>query len=73
MKKTEENEFLYVFIALFSFIKGFESCKQIVVVDGSHLRGTYNDTFVSASTLDGAGNYYIFIFFLKNYAQYYIL
>ncbi|XP_059289862.1 uncharacterized protein LOC132043375 [Lycium ferocissimum] len=28
----------------------------IVVVDGSHLKTTYNGTFVSASTLDGAGN-----------------
>ncbi|KAG5590960.1 hypothetical protein H5410_041474, partial [Solanum commersonii] len=26
----------------------------IVVVDGSHLRGTYNGTFMSASTIDGA-------------------
>ncbi|WMV49530.1 hypothetical protein MTR67_042915 [Solanum verrucosum] len=30
--------------------------RPIVVVDGSHLRGSYNGTFVSASTLDGAGN-----------------
>ena len=57
MKKTEENEFLIVFIALFPLIKGIESCKSIVVVDGSHLRGAYNDTFVSASTLNEAGNY----------------
>ncbi|KAH0685366.1 hypothetical protein KY284_015919 [Solanum tuberosum] len=34
----------------------FESCRPIVVVDGSHLRGTYNGTFVSASTLDGAAS-----------------
>ena len=57
MKKTKENEFLYVFIYLFPFIKGFESCKPILLVDGNHLRGTYNGIFVSASTLDGAGNY----------------
>ncbi|KAH0671147.1 hypothetical protein KY289_025640 [Solanum tuberosum] len=36
------------------FIKGYESCRTIVVVDGSHLRGAYNGAFVSASTLDGA-------------------
>ncbi|XP_069146939.1 uncharacterized protein [Solanum lycopersicum] len=56
MKKTDENQFLYLFISLFPFIKGFEFCKPIVVVDGSHLRGTYNGVFVSASTVDGAGN-----------------
>ncbi|XP_015075318.1 uncharacterized protein LOC107019298 [Solanum pennellii] len=56
MKKIDENQFLYLFISLFPFIKGFECCKSIVVVDGSHLRGTYNGVFVSASTVDGAGN-----------------
>ncbi|KAM3381365.1 hypothetical protein P3S68_006938 [Capsicum galapagoense] len=28
----------------------------VVVVDGSHMRGPYQETFVSASTLDGAGH-----------------
>ncbi|XP_059281011.1 uncharacterized protein LOC132034645 [Lycium ferocissimum] len=44
------------FRALKAFIKGFECCRPIVVVDGAHLKSTYNGTFVSASTLDGAGN-----------------
>ncbi|XP_060216416.1 uncharacterized protein LOC132643896 [Lycium barbarum] len=35
---------------------GFDYCRPIVVVDGSHLKTSYNGTFVSASTLDGAGN-----------------
>ncbi|XP_060188575.1 uncharacterized protein LOC132617559 isoform X4 [Lycium barbarum] len=56
MRKSHDNEFLYVFIALYAFIKGFECCRPIVVVDGSHLKTAYNGTFVSASTLDGAGN-----------------
>ncbi|XP_060178363.1 uncharacterized protein LOC132608345 [Lycium barbarum] len=56
MKKTSENEFLYLFIALYAFIKGFECCRPIVVVDGSHIKTAYNGTFVSASTMDGAGN-----------------
>ncbi|XP_060200535.1 uncharacterized protein LOC132628787 [Lycium barbarum] len=54
MHKSQQNEFLYLFIALKAFIKGFECCRPIVVVDGSHLKTTYNGTFVSASTLDGA-------------------
>ncbi|XP_060190841.1 uncharacterized protein LOC132620161 [Lycium barbarum] len=56
MRKIRENEFLYVFIALYAFIKGFDYCRPIVVVDGSHLKTPYNGTFVLASTLDGAGN-----------------
>ncbi|XP_060202697.1 uncharacterized protein LOC132631112 [Lycium barbarum] len=54
MHKSCENEFLYFFVALKAFIKGFERCRPIVVVDGAHLKNTYNGTFVSASTLDGA-------------------
>ncbi|XP_060217303.1 uncharacterized protein LOC132644715 [Lycium barbarum] len=56
MRKSDKNEFLYLFIALYAFIKGFDCCRPIVVVDGSHLKTAYNGTFVSASTLDGAGN-----------------
>lgn len=52
LKKTDEGEFLYVFIALDAFIRGFEHCRPVVVVDGSHLSGRQ---FVSASTMDGAG------------------
>ncbi|XP_019239735.1 PREDICTED: uncharacterized protein LOC109219717 [Nicotiana attenuata] len=35
---------------------GFDHCRPIVVVDGSHLKSYYTGTFVSASTLDGAGH-----------------
>ncbi|XP_019248480.1 PREDICTED: uncharacterized protein LOC109227741 [Nicotiana attenuata] len=37
-------------------IMGFDHCRSIVVVDGSHLKSYYTGTFVSASTLDGAGH-----------------
>ncbi|XP_049357107.1 uncharacterized protein LOC125821778 [Solanum verrucosum] len=56
MKKTPENEFLYLFISLHAFIKGFDYCRPIVVVDACHLKSAYTGAFVSASTLDGAGN-----------------
>nr|XP_016469164.1 PREDICTED: uncharacterized protein LOC107791597 [Nicotiana tabacum] len=36
--------------------KGFDHCKPTVVVDESHLKSYYTGTFVSASTLDGAGH-----------------
>ena len=38
MQKTPNDEFLYVFIALDAFIKGFDHCRPIVVVDASHLK-----------------------------------
>ncbi|XP_049360835.1 uncharacterized protein LOC125825550 [Solanum verrucosum] len=54
LQKTNEDRFLYLFVALDPFIKGFDHCRPVVVVDGSHLRGPYNGTFVAASTTDGA-------------------
>ncbi|XP_070035798.1 uncharacterized protein [Nicotiana tomentosiformis] len=47
---------MYVYISLYAFIKGFDHCRPIVVVDGSHLKSYYTGTFVLASTLDGAGH-----------------
>ncbi|XP_019229221.1 PREDICTED: uncharacterized protein LOC109210278 [Nicotiana attenuata] len=56
MVKSPKNEFMYVYISLYAFIRGFDHCRPIVVVDGSHLKSYYTGTFVSASTLDGAGH-----------------
>ncbi|XP_075086289.1 uncharacterized protein LOC142168997 [Nicotiana tabacum] len=56
MVKSPQNVFMYVYISLYAFIKGFDHCRPIVVVDGSHLKSAYTGTFVSASTLDGAGH-----------------
>ncbi|XP_070005307.1 uncharacterized protein [Nicotiana sylvestris] len=56
MEKSSKNEFMYVYISLYVFIRGFDHCRPIVVVDGSHLKSYYTGTFVSASTLDGAGH-----------------
>jgi len=55
MHKSEKNEFMYLFISLRPMMRGFEFCRPVVVVDASHLSGAYRGTFVSASTLDGAG------------------
>ncbi|XP_016497957.2 uncharacterized protein LOC107816730 [Nicotiana tabacum] len=56
IEKSSKNEFMYVYISLYAFIRGFDHCRPIVVVDGSHLKSYYTGTFVSASTLDGAGH-----------------
>lgn len=55
LNKTYEGEFLYVFVALHAFIRGFDHYRPMVVVHGSHHRGPYNGQFVSASTMDEAG------------------
>ncbi|XP_070019771.1 uncharacterized protein [Nicotiana sylvestris] len=56
MEKSSKNEFMYVYISLYAFIRGFDHYRPIVVVDESHLKSYYTGTFVSASTLDGAGH-----------------
>ncbi|XP_015159970.1 uncharacterized protein [Solanum tuberosum] len=53
--KSEENKFMYLFISLRPLMRGFDYCRPVVVVDGAHLGEVYKRTFVSASTLDGAG------------------
>ncbi|KAH0724924.1 hypothetical protein KY284_000789 [Solanum tuberosum] len=53
MHKTEEDEFMYLFIALRALMRGFDYYRPIVVVDGAHLGGAYKGTFLLASTLDG--------------------
>ncbi|XP_004252170.2 uncharacterized protein [Solanum lycopersicum] len=55
MHKFEYNEFVYLFISQRPMMRGFEFCRPVVVVDVSHLSGAYRGTFVSASTLNGAG------------------
>ncbi|XP_047267661.1 uncharacterized protein LOC124898081 [Capsicum annuum] len=52
--KSPDNQFMYLFVALQPFIRGFGFCRSVVVVDGRHMRGPYQGTFILASTLDGA-------------------
>ncbi|XP_055818275.1 uncharacterized protein LOC129887268 [Solanum dulcamara] len=44
LKKTINDQFLYMFVALGTFIQGFRQCRPVVVVDGSFLRGHIVDT-----------------------------
>ena len=53
--KSEDDRFLYAFVALFTSIKGWEYCRPIVVVDGTFLKGAYKGTLLTANTLDAAG------------------
>lgn len=50
-KKIDKKEFLYLFVALNSFIQDFNHFSPVIVVDESRLRGSYSGTFVAASTM----------------------
>ncbi|KAM3302115.1 hypothetical protein P3S67_016617 [Capsicum chacoense] len=54
-KKTEENKFLYAFVALDAFIRGWKYCRPIIVVDVAALKSLYGGTMLTASTLDPGG------------------
>ena len=41
LHKSEDDRFLYAFVALFTSIKGWEYCRPIVVVDETFLKGAY--------------------------------
>ncbi|KAH0705587.1 hypothetical protein KY290_010277 [Solanum tuberosum] len=56
LHKSEDNRFLYAFVALFTSIKTWEYCKPIVVVDETFLKGAYKGTLLTANTLDAAGS-----------------
>ncbi|XP_070011592.1 protein FAR1-RELATED SEQUENCE 4-like [Nicotiana sylvestris] len=55
LEKTDDGSFLYLFVAIYALIKGWEYCKPIVVVDGSFLKSTYRGTIITASAQDDAG------------------
>ncbi|XP_060183238.1 uncharacterized protein LOC132613214 [Lycium barbarum] len=56
LEKTEEDRFLYTFVALEACIRGWEYCRPIVVVDGTHLKSTYKGTMLIACTLNPGGS-----------------
>ncbi|KAM3269412.1 hypothetical protein P3S67_030294 [Capsicum chacoense] len=58
MKRNEDNEFLYIFIALTAFIQGFEYCRSVIVVDVSYLSGLVTGTFIAVCTMNGAADIY---------------
>ncbi|XP_059292530.1 uncharacterized protein LOC132045988 [Lycium ferocissimum] len=55
LEKIVEDHFLYAFVALEPCIRGWEYCRPIVVIDGTHLKSTYEGTKLIASTLDLGG------------------
>ncbi|XP_070055254.1 uncharacterized protein [Nicotiana tomentosiformis] len=56
LQKTEDDYFLYVFVALSTFIKGWEHCRLVVVVDGTFLNSAYRGIMLTTSTMDATSS-----------------
>ncbi|XP_070050472.1 uncharacterized protein [Nicotiana tomentosiformis] len=56
LQKTEDDCFLYAFVALSTSIKGWEHCRSVVVVDGTFLKSAYRGIMLTASTIDATGS-----------------
>lgn len=55
MHKSTENEFMYLFIALYLLMRGFPFYRLVVIVDTARLSGSYKGIFILGNTLDDAG------------------
>ncbi|XP_019253841.1 PREDICTED: uncharacterized protein LOC109232528 [Nicotiana attenuata] len=56
LKKTEDDCFLYAFVALSTSIMGWEYCRPVVVVDGTFLKSAYRGIMLTTSTMDATGS-----------------
>ncbi|XP_019263053.1 PREDICTED: uncharacterized protein LOC109240826 [Nicotiana attenuata] len=54
LHKLGDGCFLYAYVSLYAYIKGWEHCRLIVVVDGSFLKAAYKGTILTACTHNGA-------------------
>ncbi|XP_075076625.1 uncharacterized protein LOC142163255 [Nicotiana tabacum] len=52
LKKTDDDCFLYAFVAICTSISGWEYCRPVVVVDGTFLKSAYRGIMLTASTMD---------------------
>ncbi|XP_070023679.1 uncharacterized protein [Nicotiana sylvestris] len=55
LKKTGDDCFLYVFVAICTSISGWKYCRLVVVVDRTFLKSAYKGIMLTASTMDAAG------------------
>ncbi|XP_019239836.1 PREDICTED: protein FAR1-RELATED SEQUENCE 4-like [Nicotiana attenuata] len=55
LKKTDDDCFLYVFVAICASISCWEYCSPVEVVDGTFLKSAYRGIMLTASTMDAAG------------------
>ncbi|XP_070057835.1 uncharacterized protein [Nicotiana tomentosiformis] len=56
LQKTEDDFFLYAFVALSTSIEGWEHCRPVVVVDNIFLKSAYRGIMLTTSTINVAGS-----------------
>ncbi|XP_075112467.1 uncharacterized protein LOC142182240 [Nicotiana tabacum] len=56
LKKTDNDCFLYVFVAICTSISGWEYYRPVVVVNGTFLKSAYRGIMLTASTMNTAAN-----------------
>ncbi|XP_075076467.1 uncharacterized protein LOC142163113 [Nicotiana tabacum] len=56
LKKTDDNCFLYTFVAMSTSINGWKYYSPVVVVDGTFLKSAYRGIMLTASTMDATGS-----------------
>nr|XP_009798094.1 PREDICTED: uncharacterized protein LOC104244383 [Nicotiana sylvestris] len=54
LKKTDDNCFLYAFVAISTSINGWKYCRPVVVVDRTFLKLTYREIMLTVRTMDAA-------------------
>ncbi|XP_070049051.1 uncharacterized protein [Nicotiana tomentosiformis] len=54
LQKTDDDYFLYAFVALSTSIKGWDYCRPVIVVDGTFLKSAYKGIMLIASIMDVA-------------------
>ncbi|XP_019241251.1 PREDICTED: protein FAR1-RELATED SEQUENCE 5-like [Nicotiana attenuata] len=55
LKKTDDDCFLYVFVAICTSISGWKYCRPVVVVDGTFLKSAYRGIMLTTRTMDASG------------------
>ncbi|XP_075101621.1 uncharacterized protein LOC142177060 [Nicotiana tabacum] len=60
LQKTEDVCLLYAFVALSTFIKGWEHCRPVIVVDGTFLKSIYRGIMLTASIMDATETEFLF-------------
>ncbi|WZZ72606.1 uncharacterized protein LOC106373162 [Brassica napus] len=58
LEVDEKNQFKYMFFALGACIEGFKAMRQVIIMDGTHLKGVYKEVLLIATAQDPDHHHY---------------
>jgi len=58
LEVDEKNQFKYMFFALGACIEGFKVMRQVIIMDGTHLKGVYKGVLLIATAQDPDHHHY---------------